>query len=246
MFGEKLLGWFRSLFSTTEPVPVVVPPPDNLANRLTSETLVKLGVAGMTARTWIFPIRLAMDEFHLDTVPRLAAFLAQILYESRYFIEIEENLNYSAIRLLQVFPGFMHNPDGTESSEHYFTPVQADEYQHHPKMIGNRVYANRMGNGDEASGDGYNHRGMGPLQLTGLDNHRACGAFLGLDLVNHPELLIQPGPGIRSAGWFWTLKRLNTCADALDIDGITRIINGGTNGADDRRILYHKCLEVLA
>jgi putative chitinase len=115
-----------------------------------------------------------------------------------------------------------------------------------------------MGNGDEASGDGYNHRGMGPLQLTGLDNHRRCGTYLNIDLVSSPEKLLEPMTGMRSAGWFWTAHNMNAVADTGDFDKLTcvykfaveplrsLIVNGGMNGAEVRRSLYVKIMGVLS
>jgi putative chitinase len=138
-------------------------------------------------------------------------------------------LNYSAEALLRVFP-------------RHFDATQATAYARQPERIGSKVYANRMGNGDEAGGDGWHYRGRGLIQITGHDNYVACGTALGLDLIAQPELLEQPGPAARSAAWFWHRNGLNRPADARDIETITRRINGGLTGLDDRKALYaHAC-----
>jgi putative chitinase len=185
-----------------------------------------------------------MLEANLNTSQRIASFLAQVFAECGMLTTFEENGNYTAQRLIQVFPK-------------YFTLEQANDYQHNPKRIFNRVYANRMGNGDESSGDGYNYSGKGPLQLTGKDNYKRCGTYLNVDLVSFPEKLLDPMTGMRSAGWFWTAHKMNAVADTGDFDKLTcaykfalepfrsLIVNGGMNGAEVRRALYVKILGVL-
>jgi putative chitinase len=110
-----------------------------------------------------------------------------------------------------------------------------------PEAIANAVYSNRMGNGTIESGEGWAHRGMGLKQLTGKDNHKRCGDYLGVDLVAHPELLLEPEYAARSAGWFWKTNKLNSFADASDIKGMTQVINGGLIGLPQRQALYDAC-----
>ncbi|AVM76186.1 glycoside hydrolase family 19 protein [Magnetospirillum gryphiswaldense] len=174
----------------------------------------------------------ACAEWVIDTPLRQAAFLAQIAHESGQFRVLAENLNYSAEALLRVFP-------------RHFDAGQAATYARQPQRIGSRVYANRMGNGDEASGDGWRYRGRGLIQVTGKANYAACGTALGLDLIAQPDLLEQPGPAAHSAGWFWHRNSLNRPADARDIETITRRINGGLTGLDDRKACYARACAAL-
>ena len=178
------------------------------------------------------PLAEACAEWNIDTPLRLAAFLAQIAHESGQFRALVENLNYSAEALLRVFP-------------RHFDAGQAAAYARQPERIGSRVYANRMGNGDEASGDGWSYRGRGLIQVTGKTNYAACGAALGLDLIAQPELLEQPAPATRSAAWFWNRHDLNRLADARDITTITRRINSGLTGLDDRKACYARACTAL-
>ena len=178
------------------------------------------------------PLADSCTEWGIDTPLRLAAFLAQIAHESGQLRALAESLNYSAEALLRVFP-------------RYFDTGQAAAYARQPERIGSRVYANRMGNGDEASGDGWCYRGRGLIQVTGRTNYTACGAALGLDLIAQPELLEQPGPAAHSAGWFWHSNGLNRPADARDIATITRRINGGLTGLEDRKACYARACAAL-
>jgi putative chitinase len=170
----------------------------------------------------------AMRRFEIDTPSRMAAFAAQLAHESGQLQRWTENLNYRWERLRQVFPT-------------YFTSdAQARAFDRKPERIANRVYAGRMGNGSEASGDGWRYRGRGPIQLTGRDNYRACGSAIGVDLVGDPDLLSTPGPGCLAAAWFWARNGLNALADAGDFVTITRRINGGLNGLAERREFWEQ------
>lgn len=172
--------------------------------------------------------------YEINTPQRMAAFLAQLGHESANLKVFEENLNYSADALLRVF------------GKYFKTRAQATAYARNPEKIANLVYANRMGNGDEASGDGWRYRGRGAIQLTGLNNYTDCSEALGEDFVNEPELLAQYPYSIQSAGWFWSENSINWFADRGDIVGMTKRINGGTNGLDHRQALYKRALQVLA
>lgn len=177
------------------------------------------------ADKWVSALNAACDKYEITTANRIAGFLSQVGHESNGFQAVVENLNYSAAALLSVFGK-------------YFTPDLANAYQRQPERIANRVYANRMGNGDETSGDGWRYRGQGPMQLTGKDNMAAFSAASGIDCVNHPELLQQPDAGAMSAGWFWGTRHLNGLADVGDVVGMTKRVNGGLNGLDDRQMRY--------
>lgn len=178
------------------------------------------------------PLADACAEFGIDTPVRLAAFLAQVAHESANLARLVENLNYSAQGLLGVWPN-------------RFTPEAASALARQPERIANRVYAGRLGNGDEASGDGWRYRGRGLIQVTGKTNYAACGKALGLDLVGSPELLETPGPAARSAAWFWSSRGLNAPADRGDIEAITRTINGGLTGLADRKAHYAHVVAAL-
>lgn len=160
---------------------------------------------------------------------RFRHFMAQIAHESAHFTRLEENLNYSADGLRKIFGKYF--PD----------PAEADAYARQPERIANRVYANRMQNGDEASGDGWRYRGRGFIQLTGRENYRTIGVKLGLDLENDPDLVARDAEvALKVACAFWDSRKLNAHADKDDINTITRRINGGTNGLLDRKKLLER------
>ena len=168
------------------------------------------------------PLTTTFAEFDISTPERQAAFLAQVVHESGSFRQVRENLNYSAEGLLRVFPK-------------YFNQQEAIEYARNPERIANRVYANRMGNGPESSGDGWRYRGRGLIQITGRSNYVDCLAFFPYQTVDWLE---TPAGAARSAGWFWMKRGLNTFADARDIATISRRVNGGTIGLEHRIELY--------
>lgn len=173
-----------------------------------------------------------MEQYDIHTPQRIAAFIAQVGHESGYLKYIKENLNYSSSGLLTNF-------------SKYFSADEAVEYARNAEKIANRVYANRMGNGDEASGDGWRYRGRGLIQITGRDNYARCGAGLGMDLIEEPTYLETPVGAVASAGWFWDSHKLNDLADAGDIKKMTKVINGGYNGLDDRMHIYKIVMGVL-
>ena len=174
------------------------------------------------------------DRFGLTTAARAAAFLAQVAHESAELTVLTENLNYSAEGLLRVFPK-------------YFTVGTAQLYARNPEKIANRVYAGRMGNGSEGSGDGYRFRGRGCLQLTGRANYQAYARseYCNGDLMGHPEWLAQFPGAAKSAMWFWRKNGLNRWADRGDFRGLTKAINGGLNGLDDRLKYWERAKEVF-
>ena len=180
------------------------------------------------------PLIAAMEEFGIDSPARMAGFLAQCAHESGNFNAVRENLNYSADGLNKVFPKYFKNAGRN-----------AQEYHRQPEKIANVVYANRMGNGDEMSGDGWRFKGRGLIQLTGKTNYTLCGADLEVDLIEEPEYLETPEGAARSAGWYWWKNNLNSFADKNDIVGMTKRINGGTIGLEDRKKHYFHALEAL-
>lgn len=163
------------------------------------------------------------EKFGITTPLRIAHFLSQIMHESGGLNTLQENLNYSAERLLVVFPK-------------YFNKTNVSLYARNPQKIGNRVYANRMGNGSEGSGDGYRYRGRGCIQLTFRNNYQAYqnSGFCNGDLMSHPEWLAQSPGAYKSAMWFWWKNNCNQYADRDDIKGVTKKINGGYNGLSQR------------
>lgn len=182
---------------------------------------------------WAEAILNIAPQFDIDTPLRLSSFIAQIAHESSELTRLEENLNYSAERLVVVFPK-------------YFPTLQdALPFNRKPQAIANKVYSGRMGNGNEVSGDGFTFRGRGPVQLTGRENYSNCGKAIKRDLIADPDLLLHPVAGIESACWFWNSKGLNALADHGDFKTITKRINGGFIGLEDREKYYGKAKTIL-
>ena len=174
-----------------------------------------------------------LEEYQINTPKRVAAFLAQCGHESGGFVFVTENLNYSASGLMRVFPK-------------YFPTLElAKQYERNPRKIASRVYANRMGNGDEASEQGWLYRGRGILQLTGKDNYFWFGASLDLTPEQASEYLETFEGAAQSACWFWETNKLNKLCDANDFKGLTRAINGGYIGLEDREHHYEIALAML-
>jgi putative chitinase len=166
-----------------------------------------------------------MSTFKIDTALRLSHFLAQCGHESAGFKAIQENLNYGAKGLLGIF------------KKYFPTEVKALQYERKPEKIANLVYGSRMGNGDEASGDGYKFRGRGYIQLTGKNNYVAFGKAINEDIAANPDLVATKYP-LLSAAWFWSSNSLNALADKgaddASVTAITKRVNGGTIGLPDR------------
>lgn len=201
--------------------------------------LVEAGTSCIGGIALNMDLQLVFLRFSLTTSTRQSAFLAQTAHESAGFTRLTENLNYSATGLAATWPGRFRGADGQPNA-------LAQVLHRRPEAIANLVYANRMGNGPEASGDGWRYRGRGLLQITGRAQYQRCGAALGLPLVEQPDLLAQPEPAVLSAAWFWQVNGLNELADAGDFEAITRRINGGLNGLAERRALWAKFREALA
>lgn len=176
---------------------------------------------GDRADAFAGPLSEACDRFDIRGPKRLSAFLAQIAHESGELRHTVENLNYSADALRRLWPN-------------RFPAALALECARNPERIACIAYGGRMGNGDEASGDGWKFRGRGLIQLTGRDNYGRCAEAIGIELLDRPELLERPDGASLSAAWFWADKRLNELADIGDFAGITKRINGGLTGQDQR------------
>ena len=172
--------------------------------------------------------------FGISTPLRTVHYLAQVFHESGYLRRTDENLNYSREALLRVFPG-------------YFNEKNVDRYARNPQRIANRAYANRMGNGPEASGDGYRYRGRGLIGTTGKANYEAYANsdWCTGDIMSHPERLSKSPDDQKSAMFFWQKNGCNRFADADDVKGLTKRINGGLNGYNDRKALLAKFKEAF-
>ncbi|MDO7173837.1 glycoside hydrolase family 19 protein [Mariniflexile sp. AS56] len=170
------------------------------------------------AVTYLPHVDTVLPNFGIDTPLRKAHFLSQLAHESGGLKYTQENLNYSAEGLRNVF------------GKYFKTNEIARDYARKPEKIANRVYANRMGNGSEESGDGWKFRGRGLIQLTGKENYQKFGHDHGVDCVNNPDSILDPELALTSACWFWKKNNINVYADADDIHMVTKRINGGTNG----------------
>ena len=211
--------------------------------------MVAAGVRRDVAEKWHPAIEAAFREFDITTDRRVAAFLAQSAHESGGFTMLEENLNYRAVVMATVWPSRFAElgSDGRPKKDAQGKNVPnkfALALERKPEMLANVVYASRMGNGPTESGEGWKYRGRGLKQLTGKDNYTRCGKALGVDLVSQPELLLQPLYAVRSACWFWAANGCNKFADAGDIEGLTKRINGGLIGIEDRRRRYASAIQV--
>ena len=194
---------------------------------MTSEQLTALGIDSK----WVEPLQMVFDKYDMSTTLRQAAFIGQCAHESGNFKTLEENLHYKAESLMKVWPS-------------RFPSLEvANQFANNPEKIANKVYAGRMGNNEE--GDGWAFHGRGLVQLTGRDSYTRCGESLGIDLISNPELLLQPKGAALSAGWFWSKHGLNELADVMDIETMTKRINGGTLGLDDRLNKIHRIMDIL-
>jgi putative chitinase len=184
------------------------------------------------AEHWYEALCEILPDYDINTVPRVAAFLAQTAHESGGYRAIKENLNYKAESLCRVWP-------------RYFNAGNAAQYAHKQEAIANRAYANRMGNGPEESGDGWKFCGRGLIQLTGKDNYSRYAQSLEISLDEASEHLTTFEGCVQSAAWFWENNNLNQYADNGDILTMTKRINGGTLGLEDRTKHYNHAIHVL-
>jgi putative chitinase len=180
---------------------------------------------------WEEPLQAAFDKYEINTPKRQAAFIGQCAHESGNFKTLQENLNYSAEGLMKTWPS------------RFPTKEIADQYARQPAKIAGKVYNGRLGNASEEEAAKYLGRGL--IQLTGKENYERCGSAIGVDLINEPTLLVEPNHAAMSAGWFWNKKGLNELADQQEHGQITKRINGGLIGLDDRIAKTTKALAAL-
>ena len=179
------------------------------------------------------PLDILMREYKINNPLRISHFLAQVGHECARFTRFEENLNYSEDALNRVFG-------------RYFRDVPADKYARKPEQIANRVYANRMKNGNEASGDGWKYRGRGCIQLTGKYNYEQFEKDHPFGVVDAPDWILEnPHVTVLTGIWYWTKHDLNSYADLGDLETITRKINGGLHGLEDRKNLFKKAYAIF-
>jgi putative chitinase len=182
---------------------------------------------------WYEALEQLLPDYDINTPQRVAAFIAQCAHESGNFVFIKENLNYKAASLRKVFP------------KYFPSDALAAQYANRPEMIANRVYANRMGNGPEESGDGYRYCGRGLIQLTGKQNYTNFADSIECSVEEAAEYLATFEGAAQSACWFWETSNLNRWADHGDIKQMTKIINGGYIGLEDRIRHYEHALHVM-
>ena len=182
---------------------------------------------------WTDALNKILPDYEIDTPQRVAAFIAQSAHESGNFTALHENLNYRAVTLRKVFP------------KYFTTDDMAVQYAGKPELIANRVYGGRMGNGPEESGDGFRYCGRGLIQLTGKSNYQAFAESIETPVEQIPEFLATFEGAIQSACWFWESNNLNQYADSGDILTMTKRINGGTIGLEDRQKHYTHALHVF-
>lgn len=180
---------------------------------------------------WLEPLEEAFAKYDISTPQRQACFIGQCAHESGNFKTLQENLNYSAEGLMKTWPS------------RFPTKEIADQYARQPAKIAGKVYTGRLGNTSEEEAAQYLGRGL--IQLTGKENYKNCGLGIGVDLLADPTLLLDPRYAAMSAGWFWNKKGLNSLADVQDYETMTKRINGGLIGLDDRKAKIAKTLSVL-
>ena len=194
-----------------------------------ANTLAKLKISV----DWVEPLEEVFHRYEINTPERQAAFIGQCAHESKNFTKLEENMNYSAEGLMKTWPS------------RFPTLESAKPYHRNPEKIANKVYAGRMGNGPEETGEGWLYHGRGLIQLTGKDNYTLAGDALNMDFIHSPDYVLVPKYAALTAGWYWNKRQLNKEADAKDFTGMTKKINGGTIGLDDRIAHIKHAQEVL-
>ncbi len=208
-----------------------------------------LKAAGVKSpESWASAVESALARYEITSQKQVAAWIAQTAHESGGYVLLQENLNYSADGMAAIWPnrfavlGPDKKPikkDGKNQPNKFALALHRK-----PEMIANVVYSARMGNGPIESGDGWKFRGRGLKQLTGKANYTKCGEGLGMDLISKPDLLLQPQYAALSAAWFWVENKCGPLADAGDFVGLTKRINGGTIGLQDRQKRYEAVLAV--
>ena len=196
---------------------------------ITAEQLRQVGIGS----EWADPLNEAFDRYKISTLEEQACFMGQFSYECNNFKSLEENLNYKPETLMKLW------------AKRFPTMQDAQVYAHQPEKIANHIYSNRMGNRDEASGDGWRFRGSAICQLTGHDNFYHAGKDLGIDLVMNPDLARTPKWAAPIGGWFWSTHGCNQLAQNNEFDKLTERINGGLFGAEERVEKIKQFLKVM-
>ena len=184
---------------------------------------------------WLVPLNETFVKYNISSIAQQSAFIGQCMHESGSFRMLAENLNYSANALMRTWASRFPDID------------TAEKYANNPQKIANKVYSGRMGNTED--GDGWKYHGRGLIQLTGKENYANCGNSIGVDLIGNPDLLTEPKYACLSAGWFWNKKNLNSLCDPLsdeNIKELTRRINGGTIGLEDRMAKIRMVYAILS
>jgi putative chitinase len=191
--------------------------------------LLALGIEGK----WLEPLLKTFEKYEINTPVRQAAFIGQCGHESASFKVLQENLNYSAKGLMATWPS------------RFPTMEEAQKIERNPEKIANKVYGGRADLGNTEEGDGWRFAGKGLIQLTGRTNYTICGQALGKPFAEQPELVLEPENAALSAGWFWNKRGLNALADDQSWELLTKRINGGTHGLQDRIERTHKAMDIL-
>lgn len=202
---------------------------------LTESSLAKMLPRNKNIADLLKSFNVVFPKYEINTVNRVAGFIAQCGLESGDFTVLKENLNYSADGLNKIFPKYFKNAGR-----------DANEYARNPEKIANIVYANRLGNGDTASGDGWKYRGRGAIQLTGKSNYTEFAKSIGKTLEETVTYLETMEGAIESACWFWKTRNINQTCDSDDIVLMTKKINGGTNGLEERTTRYNNNKKILS
>ena len=183
---------------------------------------------------WYEALSKALPDYEINTPQRLAAWFGETKVESANYTAIKENLNYRPESLVRLW------------KSHFPTMEIANQYAHNPEAIANRAYGGRMGNGDESSGDGWKFCGRGLIQLTGRDNYQSFADSLQISVDDAAQYLETFEGCVQSACWFWENNNLDALADQGNIDAISKKVNGGTEGLENRRNFYHQALQILS
>jgi putative chitinase len=202
-------------------------------NMLSTAQLTQMLPGNRFIEDWRLSLDKFLGNYEIDSPRRIACFIAQCGHESLNFTVLRENLNYRWESLRKVWP------------KHFPTDEIAKQYERQPERIANRAYANRMGNGPESSGDGWLYAGKGLIQLTGKNNYQLFANAINMELSQVPTYLATFDGAVESACWFWKTNKLNRFADVLDNNGLTRAINGGTHGIEDRQRRTTQALRIL-
>jgi putative chitinase len=228
-----MFNWFKNRFrQEPEEVTIKVEP----KKLITPQQLKAMIPTNQFIDDWCGALNAVLPDYEIDTPERIAMFVAQCGHESMDFRVLKENLNYRWESLRRVFP------------KYFPTDALAQEYASKPnkqEAIANRVYANRMGNGPESSGDGYRYSGRGLIQLTGKNNYSSFARSTGMNLDEVRDYLLTFEGAVKSACWFWDETGLNTWSDQNDVKTVTRRINGGFHGLEDRENRYNRNIAIL-